>query len=150
MITYQVEKYHEVDKEIHALWYEHWEEVALNKDVIPLDPDYETYTKLSLANILHLVTVREDGNVIGYHIALVYPHMHYKSSLTCFTDIFFIKKEKRKGFVGIKLLKFMEESVKERGVQKIYMGCKLHIDIGPVLEHLGYKQIEKIFTKVIQ
>ena len=59
------------------------------------------------------------------------------------------KKEKRKGFVGIKLLKFMEESLKAKGVQKIYMGHKLHINLTPILERLGYKQIEKLFTKVI-
>ena len=64
-------------------------------------------------------------------------------------SIFFIKKEKRKGFVGIKLLKFMEESLKAKGVQKIYMGHKLHINLTPILERLGYKQIEKLFTKVI-
>jgi N-acetylglutamate synthase-like GNAT family acetyltransferase len=149
MITYQVEKYHEIKEEIHALWQSHWEEVALDKAAIPLEPNYEMYQQLSEMEVLHLVTVREDGNVIGYHISMIHGHLHYKSSKTCFTDIFFVVKEKRKGFVGIKLLKFMEQSVKDLGVQKIYMGCKTHIDITPVLEHLGYKHIEKIFTKVL-
>ena len=46
-------------------------------------------------------------------------------------------------------LKYMEQSLKEIGVQKIYMGTKLHMDISPILTHLGYKQIEKSFAKVI-
>jgi hypothetical protein len=149
MVTYQVEKFEDIYLDIQQIFDDHWEEVALDKEAIKLNPDYDKYITLSKTGILHMVTAREDGNIIGYHISVIYPHIHYKDSLTCFTDIFFIVKEKRKGFTGIKLLKFMEESVKAKGVQKIYMGTKLHIDISLLLERLNYKQIEKIFTKVI-
>ena len=149
MVTYQIEKFEDIYLDIQQIFDDHWEEVALDKEAIKLNPDYDKYIMLSKTDILHMVTAREDNKIIGYHISVIYPHIHYKDSLTCFTDIFFIVKEKRKGFTGIKLLKFMEESVKAKGVQKIYMGTKLHIDISLLLERLNYKQIEKIFTKVI-
>jgi hypothetical protein len=149
MVTYQVEKFEDIYLDIQQIFDDHWEEVALDKESIKLNPDYDKYILLSKTGILHMVTAREYGKIIGYHISVIYPHIHYKDSLTCFTDIFFVVKEKRKGFTGIKLLKFMEESVKAKGVQKIYMGTKLHIDISLLLERLNYKQIEKIFTKVI-
>jgi predicted acetyltransferase len=148
-ITYQVEKLENMLPEIKLLLDAHWEEVALDKDVIKLNPDYDKYLELSYKDILHCVTVREDGQMVGYHLSFIMPHLHYKDSLTAFTDIFFLRKDKRKGTIGIKLLKFMEQSLKEKNVQKIYMGTKLHIDISPILTHLGYRQIEKSFAKVI-
>jgi N-acetylglutamate synthase-like GNAT family acetyltransferase len=148
-ITYQVEKYHEICDEIHVMWREHWEEVYFDKDIIKFNPDYDKFKLLSESDILHTVTVRENGEVIGYHISLIYPHIHSKSSLTCFTDMFFVRKDKRKGLIGIKLLKFVEQSLKGKGIQKIYMGSKSHIDISIILERLGYTYIEKLYTKVI-
>jgi len=149
MISFQVEKARDAILEIKEILHEHWEEIALDKEVIKLNPDYNKYLDLADKDILHIVTAREDGVLIGYHISLVFPHMHYIDSLTAFTDIFFLKKEKRQGSTGIKLLKAMEQSLKERNVQKIYMGTKIHLDISPILNRLGYTQIEKIFTKVI-
>jgi len=149
MITYQVEEARDIVDEIKVLLTDHWEEVALDKSVIKLNPDYDRYVKMGEEGTLHIVTVREDNELVGYHLSFIMPHIHYKDSMTAFTDIFFLRKDKRKGTVGIKLLKFMEQSLKARGIQKIYMGTKTHIDISVILEHLGYKHIEKIYTKVI-
>ena len=134
---------------MRLLYLEHWEEVALNKDAIPLKMDYGRYNKLDDAGALHVVTARNDGELIGYHMSMVWTHMHYADSLTAFTDIFFLRKEYRKGTgAGIKLFKFMINSLRERGVQRIYMGTKLSLDIGPILERLGFKAIERIYTLV--
>ena len=64
------------------------------------NPDYDKYLEMDKAGITHTVTAREDGKIIGYHVSFIMPHLHYKQSKTCFTDIYFISKEHRKGFVG--------------------------------------------------
>jgi len=148
MITYQVERYYLVIDEIKTLFENHWEEVSGNPE-IPLNPNYDRYLELDKLEMLHMVTARNDGKVIGYHVSMIMPHLHYQQSITCFTDIFFIHKDYRHGFTGIKLFKFLEESLKEKNVQRIYMGTKLKLDIGPILERLGYKAIERIYTKMI-
>lgn len=145
--VYQVEDYLEVIHELKALYPEHWEEVALDKDAIKLEPDYETYALLAKVKVLHLVTMRVDGELAGYHISLVHPHLHYLSSLTAFTDIFFVRKKNRVGLNGYRLLKFVRDSLFERGVQKIYMGEKDHIPLGPVLKRLGFRPIERLWTQ---
>lgn len=148
--AYQVEPYEQAIEGMRLLYQEHWEEVALDKGAIRLNPDYAKYSALAKAGILNVVTARVSGELIGYHISMVWPHIHYADSLTAFTDIFFLKREYRKGTgAGVRLLKFMEKSLRERGVQKIYMGTKLLHDIGPLLERLGYKAIERIYTKVL-
>jgi N-acetylglutamate synthase-like GNAT family acetyltransferase len=149
MITYQVEKFHDILEEFKPIWQVHWEEIALDKDVITLNMDIEKYITLSQTGILLVVTARDDEKLIGYYYGLVNNHLHYKQSLTLFTDIFYILKEYRKGRVGYNLFKYVEQVAKELKVQKIYMGCKLHLDLTSMLNRLGYNQIEKIFAKVI-
>lgn len=150
MITYQVEKYSLVIEEMKELYEYHWEEIAGDKDIIKLKPNYKAYLNMDSLGILNLVTVRDGDKLVGYHLSMVYPHLHYTDSLTAFTDIFFLKKEYRKGRVGITLFKFMEKTLQERGVQKIYMGTKLSLDIGKLLERLGYTPIERLYTKILK
>jgi GNAT superfamily N-acetyltransferase len=148
MIEYAVEDWLEALPELRMLFNEHWEEIALDQDSIKLEPDYTTYANLAVSDALHLVTARADGLIVGYHLSIIKPHLHYKSSLTCFTDVFFLKKDYRKGVIGYKLIKFFRDSVKEKGVQKVYMGTKLHLDLGPLLERLGFTPIERIYSQV--
>ena len=147
-VTYAVEAYHDALPEVRELLEEHWREVALDHATIKLDPDYERYASLAASGALHLCTARSNGMLVGYHISLINSHLHYKSSLTCFTDIFFLRKQYRTGLTGYKLLKFFRDSVKKRGVQKIYMSMKLTHEIGPLLERLGFKPIERVYTVV--
>jgi hypothetical protein len=145
---FAVEQYMDVLPELRLLLPEHWAEIALDKGTIALSPDYATYEAMAKAGILHLVTARIVDELVGYHLSMIRAHLHYKASLTCFTDVFYLKPEHRKGMTGYRMLKFFRDSVKERGVQKVYMGTKLAHDIGPVLERLGFKPIERLYTQV--
>lgn len=147
-VLYGVESYIDALPELKAIYPEHWAEIALDKAAIPLDPDYDAYERMAFAGILHLVTARKGGELVGYHLSMIHGHMHYRTSRTCFTDIFYLKPAYRTGMVGYKLLRFFRDSVQGMGVQKIYMGTKLAHDIGPLLERLGFKPIERIYTMV--
>ena len=148
MYTYQVEEYQDCIKEVSAHYEEHWKELAADPS-IPLNPHYEQYNLIALAGLLHVTTVRYNGKLVGYHFAMLSPHLHYKQSLTAFTDIFYLEPEHRNGWIGVKLFKTMESTLKDRGVQRIYMGTKLKSDIGPILDRLGYNPIERLYTKII-
>jgi GNAT superfamily N-acetyltransferase len=147
-MTYQVEDYFAVLPELRGLLPDHWEEIAQNRDAIKLEPDYETYALLAEHGALVVVTLREGGTLVGYHLSILRAHLHYKSSLTCFTDIFYLKPTHRKGMAGYKLLKFFRDTMKARGVQRIYMSMKLTHEIGPLLDRLGFKAVERIYTMV--
>lgn len=148
-LAYQVERYEDTIAELRQIYPEHWAEIALDKEAIPLDPDYARYDRMAKEGILHLVTARDGPVLAGYHLSMITPHLHYKSSLTCFTDIFYLRKPYREGMNGYKLLKFFRDSVREKGVQKIYMGCKLALDLDSVLKRLGFTAIERLYTKVL-
>jgi len=148
MIEYLLESFESCIPEISLLCQEHYEEIAERKDVIPLDPDWERYVGMEKAGILFLATVRSDGELIGYYIVSVVPHLHYKSSLTAFTDIFFVQKDFRHGRVGYNLFKFVIKEIKALGVQRFYTSCKLKHDVGPMLDRLGFKEIERNYAMV--
>jgi predicted acetyltransferase len=142
--TYQVEDYLTVLPEMRKIFPEHWEEIG--NDGIKVEPNYSQYENMAKAGVLHMVTMRVDGELAGYHVSMVAPHMHSASCVTAFTDFFFVRKAHRRGMRGYRLLKFMRDSLFARGVQKIYMGTKLYLDIGPLLDRLGFAPIERLYT----
>jgi GNAT superfamily N-acetyltransferase len=149
MITYQVEAWSDVVDEMKPLWFAHWEEVAMDHEAIVLAPDFKLYEHYEATGALHIVTARENGIVVGYHILIVRPHLHYANDLHAFTDVYYVAPAKRKGWVGIKLFKFSDRTLKQRGVKKIITATKLHLDMSRIFSYLGYRETERVFTKVL-
>lgn len=121
----------------------------MNKDKIKLDPDFKSYEEYERTGALHIVVMRDNGVLAGYHISIIRFHLHYKTSLNAFTDVYFISKNHRKGLAGIKLFKEVEKTLKARGVEKIFTGTKKHLDMSKLLEYLGYTSTETLFTKML-
>ena len=78
--------------ELDELFPEHYEELCVTKEY-PYEPDYEAYKRCAEAGMLRTITCRADGELIGYIIFFVSPHLHYKSCITATEDIYFVKKE---------------------------------------------------------
>ena len=149
-MKYQVEKWSDCVSEMKPLWPLHWEEVANDKDKIKLNLWNEAYEMMSKTGELHVVTARTGkGNLVGYHYSIVRPHLHYKDSLTAYTDVYFLLPEYRKGMNGVNLFKFVEKSLKERNVQKMYTASKVKLDKSILFERLGWTLAEKVYTKYI-
>lgn len=135
-------------EELKLILPEHYDELCVTKD-FPLDPDYEAYGRLCVAKMLKCITCRRDGELIGYAIFVVNPHLHYKSCVTAFEDIYFVKKEYRQGRTGLRLFQYAEDVLKKSGVHRIVMHTKLHLDNSRLFEYLGYKLTDKLFTKIL-
>jgi len=145
---YAIETLHTGYADAHALTKMHFEEIAANKDVIKLNADMASYEEAEENHNLHIVTCRIDGVLVGYHLSFIRPHLHYKDSLTAYTDLFFIHPSYRRGRIGVNLFKYAEKTLWQRGVQRIYMPTKLKLDVGALFEHLGFDAIERVYTKV--
>lgn len=150
MIIYQVEHWKDIQgPELQELLQLHWEEIALNQATIKLAIDYEKYNALDAAGTFHVVTVRDGSVLIGYHAAIISTHLHYKETLMAFSDVYYLRKEYRKGRTGIKLFQFVEQALKERGVKKIIINTKKHLDMSKLFEYLGWHETETIYTKAL-
>ena len=149
MISFQLESFENQLNELKRLLPLHYEELALNKDKVPLDPIYEIYIDKERRAELIFSTIRENGELIGYFIGFINPGLHYKTCLTCIMDIFFIRSDRRNGILGVKLFRFVEKELKRRGVQRWFMGSKVHADASALFKRLGASPVETYYSKWI-
>ncbi len=149
MVTAQIEPWTEFVKEVQPLLAKHYDELALNKDKVPLDPQYEVYAEREAAGQVLLMTLRDAGKLVGYFVGFVAPGLHYKTCLTLTMDIFWTHHDIRGGFAGVRLFRAVEKEAKRRGVQRIFYGSKLHKDAGRMFEFLKMEPIETYYSKWI-
>jgi GNAT superfamily N-acetyltransferase len=149
VIKYQQESLVTVKEDARPLLEKHWEEIALNKDKIKLNPDWDAYADLEDAGVLKIFTARSDGELVGYFVVFVKAHIHYRDHLFAYNDILFLDKEYRKGFTGAKLIKFAEKCLREDDVSVVVVNTKRHKPFDVLLNWLGYRHIENIYSKVL-
>ncbi len=150
MITIQAESFMAGLTELKELLPFHYEELAMNKDKVPLDPCYELYQFQEEHNQLIYMTVRDDGKLVGYFIGFIQPGLHYRTCLTCVMDIFFIHPEARgKAMLGIRLFRALEKELKTRGVQRWMVGSKIKADASALFKRLKFAPIETYYSKWI-
>lgn len=151
MITFHVERWRDVLPEMWPLFPLHWEEMALDRDLIKIDMDVERYAKLDEMNMIHVTTVRDSGTLVGYVICFIITHMHYfKAGEMALADMYWLSPDYRKGLTGMRMFQLMEESLKERGIVRAHMSCKIHQDHTKLFERMGWKLTDLTFGKVLK
>ncbi|MES2040482.1 MAG: GNAT family N-acetyltransferase [Pseudomonadota bacterium] len=125
----------------------HYEELALNKEEVKLSPQFDLYEQYEREGRLLVVTLRELGEIVGYYVGLVAPGLHYSTCLTCITDIFYIRKDKRNGSAGVRLFRYIEKELRRRGVQRWFMGSKVHADASALFKRIGAEPVETYYSK---
>ena len=147
MITCHVESLTDRLPELKPLFPLHFEELALNKDKVPLDPQYEVYLERDRQGAVLFVAARDAGELVGYFVGFIAPGLHYKTCLTCTMDIFYIHPSKRTGSAGIRLFRAVEAELRRRGVQRWFMGSKLHADASALFKRIGAVPVETYYSK---
>lgn len=146
MLTAQPEPFAPFLVEVMPLLPRHYEELALNKDKVPLDPQYDVYLARDAAGEVLTVTLRSAGELVGYFVGFVAPALHYRTCLTLTLDIFWLAPEHRGKMGGIKLFKAVEREARRRGVQRMFVGSKCHADASFLFERLGYDRVETFYS----
>jgi GNAT superfamily N-acetyltransferase len=146
MITCQVEPFLPFLEEVKPLLQQHWDELALHKDRVPLDPQYGVYRSRDADGAILLVTVREAGALVGYFVGFVAPGLHYQTCLTLQMDIFWVHPDHRGSGAGWMLFKTVEAEARRRGVQRMFVGSKLHKDASWLFARLGYEEVERYYS----
>lgn len=135
----------ELFHELMPLLEKHYHEIAHYKD-IPLDPDFEQYEKLEQIGALRAFIARDElGAMVGYAVYFIRHNIHYRSSLQALQDILFIDPERR-GF-GAKFILWCDQQLKAEGVQITYHHVKAAHNFGAMLERLGYRLVDLIYTR---
>lgn len=149
MITYQEEDYFTARYDLFELYPEHHKEIS-HTTCWELDMNLDAYSNLCNSGMLKLFTCRDNGRLVGYAMFILSPNLHHKTKVTAFEDIYFLKKEYRQGWVGLKLLKYTEQCLTQLGVHQILFTTKLEHDHSKIFERLGYTDLEKVYYKIVK
>lgn len=147
MINAQVESLTAMLPELQPVFPEHYRELALNQEHVPLDPQYDEYLRRDAAGMVMLVTLRDRGELVGYFVGFVAPGLHYKTCLTLTMDIFYVRQDHRGNGGGFTLFQAVEKEAKRRGCQRMLVGSKCHKEASWLFERLGYERVEVYYSK---
>lgn len=147
MITVCEEPLLHVLAELVPLFEGHYKQLALDQDRVPLSPQYGEYRRRAEAGQVLCIVAREEGQIVGYFVGFVAPGLHYQTCLTLTMDIFWIEPKARGQGGGKLLFKEVERCAKARGVQRMFVGSKLHRDASWLFSHLGYTEVERYYSK---
>ena len=146
MITAHIESFEKNLEYLKPLLPIHYKELALNQDKVPLSPQFDKYVAAEQRGELIFITLRKAGQMVGYFIGFIAPGLHYSTCLTCQMDIFYVLPGHRGGGAGFQLFKFVEQQLKKRGVQRMFVGSKMHKDASWLFEKLNYTPVETYYS----
>jgi len=148
MTTYQQEFMATADREeAEALMRADWEEINSPAKGDKFEIDWETYLQLESMGILKVFTARDDGRLVGYFSVILSAVLHNKGSVQAVGDAFYVHKDFRKGFVGIKLFKFVESCLLEDGHRGLVVASTEAYPLDRLLTRMGYVKAETQYYK---
>jgi GNAT superfamily N-acetyltransferase len=150
MLTAQPEEFAPFLEEVKPLLPEHYAELALNQDRVPLAPQYDEYLRRDALGMVMAVTVRDAGEFVGYFVGFIAPGLHYSTCLTLQLDIFWIHPDHRGQKGGFLLFKAVEAEAKRRGVQRLFVGSKTHLPADFLFDKLGYTKVESVYSAMLE
>lgn len=149
-LIYQIELWAACWPELEPHWQAHWAEVALDQAAMPLEVDMPRYHQMATDGTLHVVTVRTSaGALVGYAVWIISTHLHYRQTLCGFSDVYYLAPAYRKGAAGVRLFRESVTTLRHRGVQKLFIGTKVSLDVSRLFERLGFVRTEILYTKYI-
>lgn len=146
MITATLETLEECLEELKPMFPDHWKELGLFQDKMPLDPNYNIYWMREAAGELIMPILRKNGKIIGYWPTFVAPGLHYKTTLTATMDILWIHPDHRGDGAAKKLHDVLKAELKRRGVKVWHVGSKNHKQIEWFFKMLGFDPVETYFA----
>ncbi len=147
MLTTTVESFAECLPELKPLFKGHWKKLALDQDAVPLAPGYDKYRALEEAGELTLIAMRDQGRMVGYWTAVIAPSLHYETCLTAQMDMWNILPEHESTAAPLILMRGVEREYKRRGVQRSFVGEKIHRPCGRLYRAFGYEPVETYYMK---
>ncbi len=135
--------------ELNNIFLSHHEEIEPDKDKYPtLDFDWESLLAVNSVGSILFVSVRDDEEVlVGYCISYVVPNLFYKKDTSCLTNLFYISEKYRKGLISVKVLKFLEKELINKGVRYWTIAHLTHYNVASLYKRAGFVPSESMYKK---
>ncbi len=128
----------------------HWNEVAKNKQVMVLKPDRRRYEEMERHGaLLCLAALDFDGEIVGYSVCFIGPHIHYADLIVANNDVLFLREDLRPSTVGLRLIRETEKVARARGAQLMLWHAKQGTSLDKIMPRMGYGVQDIIYSKEI-
>lgn len=111
-----------------------------------LNPHFETYFELQDKGMASLFTARVNGELKGYSVFFVIPHLHYPHLKWATADVLFMDKAHR-GIGSIKFLQWCDRTLREHGVDVVVRQVNAFCDYSRTLERMSYARMETSYIR---
>lgn len=145
----QVERIEDVLHELKPVHAAHWQETERYRHGIALNPDYNYMINAERSGRFMLFTVRNQSGVVGNCMMYLSRSTHTQRWVAE-EDTIFILPEYRKGRLGVRLIRYVEDVLRNMGVTEIRVTVKTVNDVGRLLSHLGYNHTGNQLTKTLE
>jgi GNAT superfamily N-acetyltransferase len=153
MIEIKVEPFFDCIHELQTFFPDHWEELGIFKDKMPLLPNWPQYAALESIGELLTIVARKNNKVIGYYVCRIGFAIHNASTPVAQSIMMWIDKNKRHHGIGIKLFEFVEDELKRRGIKVWYSNSivtgKNHKSMDRLLQWMEFKPVDLYYGKWI-
>jgi len=117
-LEYKWELLTNVVKEALPLLRRHSEEIE-DERLGPLDPDWNTLFAWERTGVFQVLTVRDEGLLVGYIGWMIYGHPFYQTKKVARSQLFWLDPSYRSGWTGYKMFVKSKEAFKKQGVTRI-------------------------------
>lgn len=141
-MTCQLERVASCWDEVDALARLHWAGTQGYRRHEPYNPDKDRYILFNDLGFFHLITVRDEAQLVGYFGVYLTKSMHSQIPMAV-EDTFFIHPAYRHGTRAIRVIKFIERHLAANGVRDVLFSCEVDNTSGikGLLELLDYHPV---------
>ena len=132
--------------EIGNLAEEHWLELEDNNK---LSIDWASYDEVESNGELITLIVRNEGEVIGYSVTMLYMPIHSDTVLVGINSALFLRREHRSGGLGARLILATEAAARRQGAVAMSWHAKPATAMSQVMERMGYEVRHTTYSRSI-
>ena len=146
MIRVQSETLEQAWDDLQPLIFAYWKEAEAHRHYQGLDISRARYAEYERAGMLHCVTVRDEGVLVGYAIGYISDSMRSQLK-TWGDDMFYLLPSHRGRTVGPRMLRFIEEYCRDHQVAEIVLNARADGDLPDILDRLDYTPVSVQYSK---
>lgn len=143
---FALEKWRDVERELLPLMQRAYDALEPYPD-LPLDLNVERYAELCAANILHVLTVRIDGLLVGQCLVMIAPSLRHKSHNMAQIDHIWLNVAHRNKGIGTAFLQHIVEYVASLGAAYFIAASRESSPIDSLLQSHDFAPLERILIR---
>jgi GNAT superfamily N-acetyltransferase len=148
-VDFQRERLAPIVRELVPLIEADWREAGIDHADVPLVLDWTKYLDYDILGVLHIVTARDNGLLVGYVFTFIHSHIMHATTRWCIIDLYWLYPEYRGSGVGRSLMEAALSFLGDAGVKVVQASEKAAHPNGLFLK-LGFTATDTVFRKIME